>query len=188
MTKRSSAATYHASITHEAAMQRAREAGSMALRDPEALRAALSRMALDWLNINFPIAVDMSDEEFAELIDAAEAEFLNSAFEAANLVVRADRSSRHKVTATDVSGAGSEFDVTDLAASLEDAAERLGDAADVTTMLADCLWLLLPEIPVTASPAARLAANACIRAGQRAAVDFNAVHEKYIMEAERYES
>lgn len=188
MVKKSSATAYHAAITREAAMQRAREAGRMALSNPEALRSALSRMAIDWININFPIAADMSDEEFAELINAAENEFLNSAVEAANLIVQSDHSSRHEVTATDVSSAESELDVAELATSLEDAAERLGDAEAVATMLADALWLLLPEVPCTASPTARLAAEACIRVGQCAARDFRAAHEKYILEAERYES
>ena len=81
----------------------------------------------------------------------------------------------------------SELDVAELAASLCDAAERLGDAAAVATMLADALWVLLPHVSVTASPAARLAAEACIRVGQRAAVDFNAAHLKFIAETERYE-
>lgn len=185
MTKRSSA-TACVSITHEAAMQRAREAGRTALRDPEALRGALSTMALDWINTNFPNAVEMSDKEFAKLIDAAENEFLNSAITAANLMVQPDHSSLHNVTATDVSGGKSDLDVAELAASLCDAAEKLGDATAVATMLADALWVLLPAVPIDASPAARLAAEACIRVGQRAARDFNEAHKKFILEAERY--
>ncbi|MBN3848350.1 hypothetical protein G3N58_16150 [Paraburkholderia sp. Ac-20342] len=78
------------------------------------------------------------------------------------------------------------FDAIEIAATLNAAADRFGDAALVATILADALKALLREIPVDASPACRLAAEACIRVGHCAARDYRAAHEKFVLEAERY--
>ncbi|PRY07044.1 hypothetical protein [Paraburkholderia sp. BL25I1N1] len=66
-----------ASLPREDALERARVAGREILGHENALQAVSDALWMNWINVNMPVAVGQTDDEFGELVDAMGDQFFD---------------------------------------------------------------------------------------------------------------
>ncbi|MGQ7939156.1 hypothetical protein [Paraburkholderia sp. D1E] len=64
-----------ASLPRDEALERARAAGRDILGDAEAVQAVADALWMNWVNVTTPVAIEQTDAEFGDLVDAMGDEF-----------------------------------------------------------------------------------------------------------------
>jgi hypothetical protein len=77
MTSRKSGPVNLASLPREEAIKCARVAGREIFGDAEAVQIIADTLWMNWININAPVAIGQTDDEFGELVDTMGNEFFD---------------------------------------------------------------------------------------------------------------
>lgn len=77
MANRNSGPVNLASVPREEAIKRARIAGREILGNAEAIQAIADTLWMNWININAPVAVGQTDDQFGALVDDLSTEFFD---------------------------------------------------------------------------------------------------------------